>query len=557
MKRSDLLYVMSFGRGGRAAGACLDNRWYVHHGWSDAARAASLAVRRAKAAARGASEGAEESSASTSASSSPSSSGGEGGETVDGDRMPEKASVSALNLTPNGRTYVGFTDNSVEPPRNHYLPVGGEEDGWKVVSADYDSEEVVLEKEGERFVVNLGGGPKNEMPEADGQGEDEGDGIPETMEYDGEGFDLGDAWEDFQESGIWSMDDTHREGILEDIRERYEQDGDEALEHGERKFLELYEKWESVQSMAGMIVEGGGGEPPPFAETQARLRETVDDPAATDEERNEAQLVYRAEMEAARRIWEAKAGQAYYTQYGRSADTEAEALEGERLAGVPYEYAGSLADGYLENRRRCKRRRRELANRVETEALERLANVGLTDEARAASLMVRRMKSAMRGKVVRPPEPPRDPGGMAGRPGVSAAPASEGMVVPSKDGFAVMRNGVPVRLGSNKALVMLPDGRIAVKRNGFAYPVDDPMMLIGGRSTVEDRDGRRLISLAIGDMIDLETGEPKKLPDQLNATLFSRTSGLPVSVRMPFLGKGVPIPDETGSTVDENSGIQY
>jgi len=30
----------------------LDNRWYVHHGWSDAARAASIAVRRAKAAGR-------------------------------------------------------------------------------------------------------------------------------------------------------------------------------------------------------------------------------------------------------------------------------------------------------------------------------------------------------------------------------------------------------------------------------------------------------------------------------------------------------------------------
>ncbi len=166
------------------------------------------------------------------------------------------------------------------------------------------------------------------------------------------------------------------------------------------------------------------------------------------------------------------------------------------------------------------------------------------------SLMVRRMKSAMRGKVVRPPSPPRTPG-------VSAAPPREGMVVPSKDGFAVMRNGVPVRLGSSKALVMLPDGRIAVKRNGRAYPVDDPMTLIGGRSTVEDVGGRRVISLAVGDMIDLETGEPKSLPDQLNATLVSRTSGLPVAVRMPFLGAGVPIPDETGRAADDDSGIQY
>jgi len=539
MKRSDLLYVMSLGRGGVPDASAMRNCRTLRR---------ALANKEHSSACAGASG--DECNCSCGGSMHG------GGESGDIDTL-KSTNVSALNLAPNGKTYVGFTDNSVEPPRNHYLPVGGEEDGWKVVSADYDSEEVVLEKDGKRIAVKLGGVPKEaapeeEEPEPESGGptpDDDGD-IRSPLDDEGEGFDLGDAWEDFQESGIWSMDDGNREGILEDIRERYDQEGEEALEHGERKFLELYEKWESVQNMAGMIVEGGGGEPPPFAETQARLREAVDDPAATDEERNEAQLVYRAEMEAARRIWEAKAGQAFFTKYGRSPDSQAEAREGERLAGVPYEYEGSLADGYLENRRRCRRRRRELANRVETAALERLANVGWTDEARAVSLMVRRMKSAMRGKVVRPPSPPRNPG-------VSAAPPREGMVVPSKDGFAVMRNGVPVRLGSSKALVMLPDGRIAVKRNGRAYPVDDPMTLIGGRSTVEDVGGRRVISLAVGDMIDLETGEPKSLPDQLNATLVSRTSGLPVAVRMPFLGKGVPIPDETGSTVDEDSGIQY
>ncbi len=539
MKRSDLLYVMSLGRGGMPDASALRNCRTLRR---------ALANKEHSSACAGASG--DECNCSCGGSMHG------GGQSGDIDTL-KSTNVSALNLAPNGKTYVGFTDNSAEPPRNHYLPVGGEEDGWKVVSADYDSEEVVLEKDGKRIAVKLGGVPKEaapeeEEPEPESGGptpDDDGD-IRSPLDDEGEGFDLGDAWEDFQESGIWSMDDGNREGILEDIRERYDQDGEEALEHGERKFLEQYEKWESVQNMAGMIVEGGGGEPPPFAETQARLNRTYDDPDSTDVDRGEAQLVYKAEMEAARRIWEAKAGQAFFTKYGRSPDSQAEAREGERLAGVPYEYEGSLADGYLENRRRCRRRRRELANRVETEALVRLANVGWTDEARAVSLMVRRMKSAMRGKVVRPPSPPRDPG-------VSAAPPREGMVVPSKDGFAVMRNGVPVRLGSSKALVMLPDGRIAVKRNGFAYPVDDPMMLIGGRSTVEDSNGRRIISLAIGDMIDLETGEMKKLPDQLNATLVSRTSGLPVAVRMPFLGKGVPIPDETGSTVDEDSGIQY
>ena len=40
MKRSELLYVMSLGRGGMPGAFAMRNRWYVHHGWSDAARAA-------------------------------------------------------------------------------------------------------------------------------------------------------------------------------------------------------------------------------------------------------------------------------------------------------------------------------------------------------------------------------------------------------------------------------------------------------------------------------------------------------------------------------------
>jgi hypothetical protein len=457
--------------------------------------------------------------------------------------------VSAINVAPNGRTYVGFTDNSVEPPRNHYLPVGGEADGWKVVSADYDSEEVVLEKDGKRITVNLGGGPKKEMPEAGGQIEDGDDGIPETMEYDGEGSDLGDAWEDFQESGIWSMGDTHREGILEDIRERYEQDGDEALEHGERKFLELYEKWESVQSMAGMIVEGGGGEPPPFAETQARLREAVDDPAATDEERDQAQLVYRAEMEAARRIWEAKAGQAYFTKYGRSPDSQAEAREGERLAGVPYEYAGSLADGYLENRRRCKRRRRELANRIETEALVRLANVGWTDEARAASLLARRLRADARGATA---------GGgvrkiLAGMPGTAdsssasiraPSPPTEGTIVNAGGWISIMMNGKLVRIGSTKVLCVLPDGQLGVKLGGKAYPVGKPAKLrmgMGIRGFVM-MGGTCYLDVGKG-YLDLATGQVRVKPDQ-TVTRGGGTIKIEIDRFGPFIGAGVEIPPE-------------
>jgi len=467
MKRSDLLYVMSLGRGGVPAASALRNSRTLRR---------ALANREHSSACAGASG--DECNCSCGGSM-------HGGGTGDDGALKE-TKVSAINVSPGGRTFVGFTDGSVQPPRNYYLPAGGEADGWKVVSADYDSEEAVLEKDGRRIAVKLGGvveeAPsveEEEEPESGGPSPDDDGDIRSPLDIDGEGFDLGDAWEDFRESGIWSMDGNNRDGILEDIRERYEQEGDAALEHGERKFLELYEKWESVQSMAGMIVEGGGGEPPPFTETQARLREVVDDPAATDEERRQAQLVYRAEMEAARRIWEAKAGQAFYTKHGRSAETEAEAREGERLAGVPYEYEGSLADVYLENRRRCGRRRRELANRAEGEALRRLANVGWTDEARAASIAARRANAAARNTVV------AKAGGAGGARGIFAPPhrgtpvdpakhgypmppghkppATDGTLVTTGDSVMMIVNGKPVRIGSAKVLSVGQNGNLLLK----------------------------------------------------------------------------------------------
>ncbi len=479
MNRSDLLYVMILGRGGVPAASALRNCRVLRR---------ALANREHSSACAGA--GGDECGCSCGGSMHG------GGGSGDTDALKE-TKVSAINVSPGGKTFVGFTDHSAEPPRNYYLPVGGEEDGWRVVSADYDSEEAVLEKDGRRIAVKLGGVPKEAAPEEEepepesgGPSPDDDGDIRSPLDIDGEGFDLGDAWEDFQESGIWSMGDNNRDGILEDIRQRYEQEGDAALEHGERKFLELYEKWESVQSMAGMIVEGGGGEPPPFSQTQARLREAVDDPAATDEERNEAQLVYRAEMEAARRIWEAKAGQAFYTKYGRSADNEAEALEGEQLAGVPYEYAGSLADGYLENRRRCKRRRRELANRAEGEALRRLANVGWTDEARAASIAARRANAAARNAVVAkvgdaggvrgifaPPHrgTPIDPAkhGYPMPPG-HMPPATDGTLVKTGDSIMLIVNGKPVRIGSAKVLSLGPEGNLLLKTRAGSIDLGRP-----------------------------------------------------------------------------------
>ena len=67
--------------------------------------------------------------------------------------------VSVLNITPAGRTMVGFTDSSAQPPEHYYLPVGGERDGWTVKDADPAAEKITLAKGGIEVTVKLGEGP--------------------------------------------------------------------------------------------------------------------------------------------------------------------------------------------------------------------------------------------------------------------------------------------------------------------------------------------------------------------------------------------------------------
>lgn len=66
--------------------------------------------------------------------------------------------VSVLNITPAGRTMVGFTDSSAKPPEHYYLPVGGERDGWKVKEADPATEKVTLAKGELEVTLKLGEG---------------------------------------------------------------------------------------------------------------------------------------------------------------------------------------------------------------------------------------------------------------------------------------------------------------------------------------------------------------------------------------------------------------
>ncbi len=68
--------------------------------------------------------------------------------------------VSMLNVTPSGKINVGFTDSSVQPPRNYLMEVGEKREGcdWLVVEADPEKLTVKLSKDGVEATLKLGGG---------------------------------------------------------------------------------------------------------------------------------------------------------------------------------------------------------------------------------------------------------------------------------------------------------------------------------------------------------------------------------------------------------------
>ncbi len=74
-------------------------------------------------------------------------------------RLASSVRVSVLNITPAGRTMVGFTDSGAQPPEHYYLPVGGERNGWKVKSAEPAEEMVTLTKGEVEVTLKLGEGP--------------------------------------------------------------------------------------------------------------------------------------------------------------------------------------------------------------------------------------------------------------------------------------------------------------------------------------------------------------------------------------------------------------
>ena len=73
-------------------------------------------------------------------------------------KLAKQVSMSAVTVTPDGQTAIGFTDLSVNPPINHYVLVGETADGWSVVSADYDTETATIQKNDVSITLQLGKG---------------------------------------------------------------------------------------------------------------------------------------------------------------------------------------------------------------------------------------------------------------------------------------------------------------------------------------------------------------------------------------------------------------
>jgi hypothetical protein len=72
------------------------------------------------------------------------------------EKLAATFSWTAINITPGGKTAIGFTDLSAKPPANYYLTVGESANSWKVVEADYTAETATIEKDGVRISLKFG-----------------------------------------------------------------------------------------------------------------------------------------------------------------------------------------------------------------------------------------------------------------------------------------------------------------------------------------------------------------------------------------------------------------
>lgn len=73
-----------------------------------------------------------------------------------GPSFADEMRLVAMTIS-GGDVRVGLVDGNVSPARTYYLFVGEEEDGLRVVSADYDDELVLVERDGDQRTLRMGG----------------------------------------------------------------------------------------------------------------------------------------------------------------------------------------------------------------------------------------------------------------------------------------------------------------------------------------------------------------------------------------------------------------
>ena len=78
--------------------------------------------------------------------------------TKEQEKLQSSIHFSAINVTPDGATAVGFTDNSnPKAPVHYYLKEGETRDGWKVVEADPKAATMTIAKGDIEVSLSLGG----------------------------------------------------------------------------------------------------------------------------------------------------------------------------------------------------------------------------------------------------------------------------------------------------------------------------------------------------------------------------------------------------------------
>lgn len=72
------------------------------------------------------------------------------------EKIAASFSWTAINITPDGKTAIGFTDLSAKPPASYYMTVGESANNWTVVDADYNNETATIEKDGVSISLKFG-----------------------------------------------------------------------------------------------------------------------------------------------------------------------------------------------------------------------------------------------------------------------------------------------------------------------------------------------------------------------------------------------------------------